>query len=166
MIAMLLACARGTLAPTPVVEGPAQLKLESARGTVAGLAVVVVTPERFVLQALTPAGVELFSASDEGVTAPDPSWVATLERLPFERDLRLIFAWECPEGACAVPAGGRVWQAEGLRHYRGPGGPARVELSPRKAVLRDPRRGYTLTIVGDVLGGDEGRSGEASGGAQ
>lgn len=82
------------------------------------------------------------------------AWRPWLERLPLGRDLRTAFA--VGDGACAggsirtrvhtftidsVPTPG--WR----RCWSGPGGKLHAEILPDRAVLRDRRRGYTLTLV-------------------
>ncbi len=151
---LLLACAKAPLDAADRVETLHQFKLESPFGTMAGLAAVVISDDEFVLQALTPAGVALFTVQGEAVSAPDEAWAAVLERIPFERDMRLVYGWPCSAQRCELPQG-RLWQErtdEGLvRRYRGPGGPATVTLTQGKAVLVDPRRRTTLTMLGEAI---------------
>jgi hypothetical protein len=156
VIWLLAACAlRPPLPPSVPVETSVQFKLESSRGTLAGLVAVALGPEDFALQALSPAGLALFTVQGDTVQAPSESWAAVLERLPFERDLRLILDWDCATGRCSLPEGGHLRQERledtVVRCYRGPQGPARATLSLGRAELVDPRRGYTLTLVGDAV---------------
>ena len=81
-----------------------------------------------------------------------------LERLPFGRDLRMINSWSCGgEPVCGV-AGGRIEESrvEGVleRRWSGPEGPASVRLEPGRARLEDGRRGYSLLVVGEGVGGE------------
>lgn len=126
----------------------------------AGTAVVVIDTQEVVLQALTSAGTALFEvrtgADHHTVRAPDPGMTELLERLPFFRDLMLVYAWRCPSGRCSAQ-GGRIWeelQADGsvTRRWRGERGTAIVRLQPGRAELRDPSRGYTLVVVGEAVG--------------
>ena len=150
----LLSCVKAPLQPSERVEALHQFKLESPLGTMAGLAVVVVDEEEFVLQALTPAGVALFTVEEGRVSAPDENWEAVLARIPFERDMRLVYGWPCEAPRCELPQG-RLSQertdAGLVRRYRGPGGPATVTLTEGKAVLVDPRRRTTLTMLGEAI---------------
>ena len=104
------------------------------------------------LLALTPMGVELFAVKiGDEVRVDGPSdGTSTLQRLPWRRDVGLLHVWHCPEGRCRAP-GGRVRQRtrDGVTtlRWRGRGGPALVERSGRRTVLRDRRRGYTLEIL-------------------
>ncbi|MFH1469548.1 MAG: hypothetical protein ABIO70_34505 [Pseudomonadota bacterium] len=125
----------------------------------AGLMAAALTPEGVQVSALTPAGTELFRVSDLGgdteVSAPDPTWEPWLARLPFRRDLSLVFAWSCPAGRCA--AGGGVLTERALpeggveRSWRGPDGPVVAEIVPGRAVLTDERRGTTVTLAGEAV---------------
>jgi hypothetical protein len=156
VILLLAACAPLPPLPPPVpVETVLQFKLESPRGVLAGVAAVALDSDGFALQALSPAGFALFTVEDDSVKAPSATWATVLERLPFERDMRLILDWRCASGRCSLPGGGIVRQdsSEGtvVRHYRGPAGPARATLSEGRAELLDSRRGYSLTLIGDVI---------------
>ena len=125
----------------------------------AGLMAAALTPEGVEVSALTPAGTELFHVASRGgvteVAAPDPAWEPWLERLPFRRDLSLVFAWSCPTGRCA--AGGGVLTERALpgggieRVWRGPDGPVVGEIVPGRAVLTDARRGTTVTLAGEAI---------------
>ncbi len=151
---LLLACVKSPLSSSERVEALHQFKLESPLGTLAGMAVVVVSEDEFVLQALTPAGMALFTVEGDSVRAPDPAWAAVLERIPFERDMRLVYGWPCAEPRCELPQGRLAQERtdEGLvRRYRGPGGPATATITEGKAVLVDPRRRTTLTMLGEAI---------------
>ena len=160
ILALLLACAPKLplVAPTRQ-EHVDQFALTRGEHTFAGMAVVVLEGPKVTLQALTPAGSALFTieatAEEIQVRAPDPQMAALLERLPFHRDLMLVYAWSCPPGRCAADGGTIREQPEDnglLRRWRGPGGPATLHLQPGKAVLTDPLRRYTLTVVGEEIG--------------
>ncbi len=125
----------------------------------AGMMAGVIEDGGVEVAALTPAGTELFRVSRWGdqveVSAPDPDWEPWLSRLPFDRDLPLVLQWDCPHGRCAVE-GGVLRQAPtddgGVeRRWRGPGGPATAVIHPGKAVVSDPRRGYTVTLAGEAI---------------
>lgn len=156
---ILLSCVHAPLDLGPPVETVQQFKLESPFGTMAGMAVVVLE-ESFALQGLSPAGTALFTVTDEGVTAPDEGWAAALERIPFERDMRLVYQWACTDasGRCThddatirqtLEVGDDATWIE--RRYRGPSGPATVRLRDGMAVLEDPRRRYTLTVISEDI---------------
>ncbi|HJN76100.1 MAG TPA: hypothetical protein QGF58_19365 [Myxococcota bacterium] len=149
---ILLACVKTPIELGPPVEAVQQFKLESPFGTLAGVAVVSLD-EVFVLQALTPAGVALFTVEGDEVSAPDEGWAETLELIPFSRDMHLVYRWSCPQ-RCEVE-GGMVRQRlteEGIeRRYRGQGGPATVVVTDGEAVLEDPRRRYTLTVLSEAI---------------
>lgn len=149
---LILACAKSPLDLGPPVETVQQFKLESPFGTLAGVAVVNLDDE-VVVQALTPAGIALFTVEGDTVTAPDEQWAEALELIPFARDMQLIYRWSCPD-RCEVE-GGTLRQAltdEGIeRRYRGDGGPATVRITEGRAVLDDPRRRYTLTVLSDEI---------------
>lgn len=159
-ITLLLGCAARhvPVESAPPGEAVLQLALTFGDNTIAGLAAMDLQPESLDLQALTPAGVALFTVHSQDfettVSAPDPDWAKVLELLPFERDMRLILEWSCPSGSCdADPGRVRERSVDGgvERRWRGPGGPATVRLEPGRAELSDPRRRYTLVLVGDSI---------------
>lgn len=155
---LALACAKAPIELGPPIETMQQFKLESPFGTLGGMAVVVLDDD-FVLQALSPAGTAIFTVTDEGVSAPDEGWAAALERIPFERDMLLVYRWSCPTGRCSTETGGKVTQTTETddeatwveRSYRGPSGPATVRIRDGKAVLEDGRRRYTLTVISEEI---------------
>ncbi len=126
--------------------------------SLAGLAVVVFEGEQLSLQALTPAGTELFSLQADPTSSqlqlPDPAWAPYMDDLPFYRDLALVFAWSCPGGACQV-AGGQLRERakDGVieRRWRGPAGPVRARLEPGRAEILDRRRRYRLVLAGEAI---------------
>ena len=153
MLLTLLACAKTPLELGPPVETVQQFKLESPVGTMAGIAVVKLD-EDFAMQALSPAGFALFTVEGDAVEAPDETWAAALELIPFSRDMHLVYRWSCPD-RCSVE-GGRIKQilnedGNVARRYRGDGGPATVVIEDGKAVLVDPRRRYTLTVLSEAI---------------
>lgn len=116
--------------------------------SVGGLAAVSLTADGFTLAALSPAGPELFTVRRAGTTttvsSPLPEWTPWLERLPFERDLRLVSP--TITGSCAR-ADGRIRVVDSGRRWRGHGGPARAAQDAEgRWVLHDPWRGYTLIL--------------------
>jgi len=125
----------------------------------AGLMAAVFEDGGVEVAALTPAGTELFRVARRGgqveLSAPDPSWEPWLERMPFDRDLPLVLQWHCPVERCAVHGGVLTQQSledGGLqRSWRGPGGPVSATIHPGKAVITDPRRGYTVTLAGEAI---------------
>jgi hypothetical protein len=125
----------------------------------AGLMAAVIEDGGVEVAALTPAGTELFRVARRGelvrVSAPDPSWEPWLERLPFDRDLPLVLQWHCPVARCLVEGGvlaQRPLEDGGVeRRWRGPGGPVSATIHQGKAVVVDPRRGYTVTLAGEAI---------------
>ncbi len=157
----LLGCAPKLVIAPPAqrLEVVHQFAIHTRGRSFAGLGVAVFEGERVDFVALSPAGTEIFSVSHQAgeaqITAPDPAWIPWLERLPFHRDLALVFAWSCPEGRCAV-AGGRLRErrlADGSlrRTWRGPEGPVRAEIHEGQAIVLDPRRGYQVTVAGEQV---------------
>ena len=98
-----------------------------------------------ILTLLAPAGLELFTVSGPPATVATglEAWRPWLERLPVERDLRLVFT--AVTDAC-TSGGGRIRPTAAGRRWCGPGGPATVTESDGTVVLVDRRRGYTLTL--------------------
>jgi len=148
---LLLACLHRPPAVVHSVEHVAGFKIEILGSTLAGTGVFAEEGDAVVFQALTPAGTALFSVRDSGtaqpqVVAPDEDLAAMLERLPWYRDLSLLFRWSCPEGRCTTETG-RIRESEDSRRYRGDGGPATVRILDDGLELTDPRRRYTLTVL-------------------
>ena len=151
MALMLLACLHRPPAAVLPVEQVAGFKIEVLGTTIAGTGVFAEEGEGLVFQALTPAGTALFTVRDEGgqepeVTAPSEEMEEMLARIPWHRDLSLLFRWDCPQGRCTVETG-RVVQTSDTRRYRGEGGPATVTLTEERLELWDPRRRYRLTVL-------------------
>jgi hypothetical protein len=119
----------------------------------AGLAAIRISPENASLEALSVAGPALFSveASAESlqVSAPDPRMEAVLARIPFWRDLALLYLWQCEAGICELE-GGRLIATDGDITYKGRGGGASLTRDGNVARIDDPRRGYSLTVVGSA----------------
>ncbi len=161
MIALLLAACAGL---PPAVEAPPLEVLHqfaiSARGqTFAGMAAVQLDGPAYTLVAITPGGLELFSvrgdADTQIVSAPQEDLQGILARLPLGRDLHLLYAWSCGSAPKCSAGGGTVTEGavDGVwtRTWKGPGGPATVVVEAGRATLEDPRRGYTLRVVGEEL---------------
>jgi len=158
--AWLLACAGLPVATqAPPIEVVHQFAIQARGHTFAGMAAVRVDGDDYTLVAITPGGVELFNVRGDAegsvVTAPQQDLKDVLERLPLGRDLHLIYAWSCGSAPACEVAGGRIEEAPGddgwTRSWTGPGGPAVVTLQDGRATLDDPRRGYTLRIVGEEI---------------
>lgn len=144
MIVWLMACAHTPAEILPAVRRTDPFVIE-ASARIAGLAIVVVEDDDWALQALTPTGLSLFTArANEEVIAPD-EMKPILARLPFERDLWLLYRLRCAD-RCRTPKG-HLRVKDGVGRWRGAGGPARVTTDGNAFVLRDPRRGYTLKVV-------------------
>ncbi len=161
LLLTLLACApKHTLEVADTrQERVCQFAISAHGRSFAGVMAAVLEDGGVEVAALTPAGTELFRVSQQGqdveVSAPDASWEPWLERLPFQRDLPLVFLWHCPVERCAVEGGvlsQRALPGGGLeRRWRGPGGPVTATITPGRAVIVDPRRGYTVTLAGDAV---------------
>ncbi len=157
---LVMACVGLPAAPeSPLVEVFHQFAIEARGRTFAGMAVVRIDGPSYSLVAITPGGVELFSVSgDEDahvVSAPQEDLKSVLERLPLGRDLHLLYAWSCGAADACRVGGGRIEEGpspEGwLRSWSGPSGPALVRIEEGRATLEDPRRGYTLRVVGEEI---------------
>ncbi len=157
---LMTACAGLPVAPeSPPIEVVHQFAIQARGQTFAGMAAVRVDGEAFTLVAITPAGLELFQvrgdAQGSTVTAPQEDLQEVLERLPLGRDLHLLYAWSCGgEPACEV-GGGRIeegpQESGWFRSWKGPGGTAFVTFEEGRATLEDPRRGYSLRVVGEEI---------------
>lgn len=149
MIWLLAACSWHTAAPLPAVERLDAFAIEARGSVMAGQALVVTDSEGASLHALTPAGTTLFTVevhgSDTTVSSASPDLGVWLERLPFARDLAVLYRYECADRCKAGP-----WKlvvgAEGTK-VRGPGGPALLAREEGRFVLHDSLRGYTLTVA-------------------
>jgi hypothetical protein len=146
----LVGCAaRTAVVVGPPVETSGQFLLHAFDRDIAGTAVVTVDDAGWSLLGLGPTGNAWFGVrSADGaiaVQAPDDAMARVLERLPLERDLWLLYRWQCP--ALCRTDGGTI-RVEGERvSFRGRGGPATVVRTEGRSVLTDPRRGYTLTVL-------------------
>lgn len=151
MTLLLMGCLHRPLAEVRPVEEVAGFKIEVLGTTIAGTGVFVEEGDQLVFQALTPAGTALFSVrdgvdSEPEVQAPKEEMAEMLARIPWYRDLSLLFRWDCPQGRCTVETG-RIIQTPDARRYRGEGGPATVTLTAETVELWDPRRRYRLTVL-------------------
>lgn len=148
---LLLGCA----ARMPVVVGPpvqstGQFLLQAFGRDLAGTAVVSVDDDGWALLGLGPTGTAIFTvrsvAGEIEVTSPDDRMTQVLGRIPLERDLWLLYRWQC-ESRCRADGG--IVNTEGDRvSWRGHGGPATVVRTEGRSVLSDQRRGYQLTVLG------------------
>lgn len=138
---------------------PVQIGLSTQGRQVAGLGIAGIDDAAWSLTLLAPAGFELFTISGPPSTVSTglDAWRPWLEKLPVERDLRLMLTPAAPAEpdraraeTCRAP-GGRIratptatgWE----RRWRGAGGGARAERNGGRVTLVDPRRGYTLTLI-------------------
>lgn len=148
-----LGCAPWVASSVRDVSAVQQFGLSARGHAFAGLGAVRMGDAGFSLEALSPAGVTLFTVAREGegataVHAPDPAMAAMLEKLPFERDLSLALRWSCPGDGprrCAVPGGALRVGDHGVR-YAGVGGPARITQEGPLTRIVDPLRGYSLVL--------------------
>jgi hypothetical protein len=134
----------------PPLEVPAQavtVGLQTRGHTLAGTGIVQAEGERWSLTLLSPVGVQLFSISGppRDVLTGLEAWRPWLARLPVQRDLALALG--AASQRCRI-AGGRLWiDADGVRRWRGRGGPARATVDGTRVTLSDTRRGYHLSLV-------------------
>jgi hypothetical protein len=138
----MLDCDYPAITATPLVS------IALGDRVLAGPAIITLDNDTFRFMLLSPAGTEIFSVEGTGkntrIHAPE-AWKKYLKRLPIERDLRLFFASE----PCKT-ARGRITEQESSLVYRGCYGPADVFKDANSWILTDPRRDYTLTMVGAV----------------
>lgn len=159
MIALLAgwALAAAPVCPAPVTPASAvQVGVETRGRQVGGLGIAGVDGEAWSLTLLAPAGFELFTVSGPPTTVQTglDAWRPWLERLPVERDLRVIFAPPA-EGACRAEHGRirtKLTATGWERRWCGKGGPVTATRDGGRVVLEDRRRGYTLTMVLDAAG--------------
>ncbi len=150
ILAFFLACAaRSPAAVGPPVETTSAFLLEAFGRKLGGTAVVSVTDADWALLGLGPGGAAVFSVRSAAgavtATAPDEAMAAALGKMPLERDLWLLYRWQCAD-RCRTDGG--VLDRDGDRlAWRGRGGPASIVRTEGRAVLTDPRRGYRLTVV-------------------
>lgn len=155
MILLLAGLARALDCAAPVVpDAPVQAAISLHGHALGGLGLVSLEPERWSLSMLSPVGIELFTVSgppQQVDQAPD-AWAPWLGKIPFERDLRLAFT--PVDGRCEVAGGHLRARRDGLV-WRGPGGRASARREGDRVLIRDRRRGYTLTLVlpAEVPGG-------------
>lgn len=120
----------------------------------AGLAAIRIDHDHAQLEALSIAGPALFSVvatpTSLEITSPDPRMTAVLQRIPFWRDLAMLYIWECERDACSVE-GGRLIPDENGTTYKGRGGRATLSREGNITHIDDHRRGYSLTVVGSAL---------------
>ena len=128
------------------VSTQTQLAIRFGERVIAGTGLVELHGDSYVLTLLSPAGTALFSVSGppKAVEGP-PDWTPWLERLPIERDLRLI--WSSKAGAECKAWGGRYRMDGEQTTWTGPGGKATVHQEEGRFIVDDKRRGYTLTLV-------------------
>jgi hypothetical protein len=151
MLMLLTACLHRAPASAGSMQGVHAYKIEAFGQTLAGLGVFASDGDELVFQSLTPAGTVLFQVRDTAdgdpvVTAPDETMAAMLGRIPWYRDLSLLFRWECDDTVCSTETG-RVRPIEDGLTYRGGGGRASVTDVDDVMELVDPKRRYTLTVV-------------------
>lgn len=158
MTALLLLLACATRAPAelgPPVQDAGGFLIRAGETSMAGMAVVAIEDDSFTLQALTPTGLSLFSirgdADGTEVSAPSDAMEQVLRRIPFERDLWLLYRLDC-ETRCRARGGTLTATEDGLR-WRGPGGPAVVVHEADRSVLKDRRRRYELVILEEARDG-------------
>ncbi|MCO4747472.1 MAG: DUF3261 domain-containing protein [Proteobacteria bacterium] len=146
----LIACSWHAAAPEPPVERIDAFAIAARGQTMMGQALVVSDANQTSLHALTPAGTSLFSVEvvdgEATVKSPDAELSGWLERLPFARDLSVLYRYDCLD-RCRADQWKLVRKEDGLR-VTGPGGPAWLTVDGAgRSVLKDSRRGYTLTVV-------------------
>lgn len=136
------------------LEAVARFSIQRGELSLLGTAIVVVEGEHTRMAALSPMGTTIFSVDAvpgrAQVQAPDPRWARQLGRIPFNRDLLLVYGWSCSQARCRAGAGTITEEdREGVtwRRFRGPHGPARARISAANAVVTDPLRRYTLTLL-------------------
>ena len=142
------ACGLPPASVLPPVESLHGFAMEARGHTFAGLAAVSVGPRPWQLDVLMPTGNSLFSVQvgDEvQVQAGMPELEEVLARIPFERDLALLYRYRCEGSRCRAGRWRLVAQGEGWS-LRGPGGRATLVRQGQLLVLHDPRRGYTMRV--------------------
>lgn len=139
--------------PAPQTPDTVQVGLDFHNHKLGGIGLPMLDGDQWSMTLLSPVGLELFSVEGPPNTvrsAPE-SWAPWLERLPFERDLRVAFT-PVTEGRCRVAGGtirGRVTEDGVRRKWRGPGGGVKAVVVGGRVEMRDRRRGYALLWVVD-----------------
>lgn len=162
---VLLALAPAALARVPDCAPPAapasavQVGVTTHGRQVGGLGIAAIDETAWSLTLLAPAGFELFTVSGPPATVSTglEAWKPWLERLPVERDLRLVFT--PADAPCRAPTGrlrARVTPTGWERRWCGAGGGATAVRDGDRVTLTDRRRGYTLTLVLDQRRSAEG----------
>jgi hypothetical protein len=133
----------------PAVDGAqVQVGVRSFGRELGGLGIVNLGAEAWSLSMLLPTGTELFTASGPptAVVAAVPDWAPWISRMPFERDLRLVFTEV--DGRCRTTGGkirSRPTDTGWLRHWCGDGGAAKAVREG--GVVTVYGRGYQLVLV-------------------
>ncbi len=151
---VLAGCAaRSPVSYVPPHQAVHQFVIEAGEHQVVGTAIVDVTETGVTLQAISPAGLLLFQVEATAGSAElsGPAMATEmgpwLRRMPFARDLFLLYRWRCPQGRCRTPTGTLRRYREGLR-WRGHGGATTFACVPDRCELTDNLRGYRLLVVG------------------
>jgi hypothetical protein len=157
----LIGCAKLPIVePLGSIEVQHQFVFEVHDQSFMGIALVNIQQPDASLIALSPAGHSLFtitaSPTTMEATAVSPGLEDVLRRLPFHRDLQLLYMYSClGQPRCRV-GGGRLREVRHngslVRQWRGPGGRADVEFTPQRASLHSRRGDYTLKVAGEGLG--------------
>ncbi len=152
----MLGCPRagGPAVALDAIEAPAQFALRTPGRDIAGGAFVRTTADGEIwLVATTPIGTELFrvhvNGAEQEVRAAVPEMEPVLNRIPFSRDLALVYRWRCAAPPCKT-ALGRLTQDGDAMRWRGHGGGARVRVGAGEVVLVDDRRSYELRVIGSL----------------
>jgi len=152
VIALLL-LAGCTWAPAHLLgdaEHEDQFALAAHGHVLAGTALVATHDGVATLHALAPTGTDLFQvtvdAGGAAITSPDDDLAARLRKIPFDRDLSVLYRLRCDAPRCKAERWRLVRRPDGWR-VRGPGGPATLVRDGDRWRLTDPVRGYTLTVA-------------------
>ena len=150
---LLAACGAVPAINRPPLETVDQFAIHARGSTMAGLAAVVVENDTITLQALSPAGLQIFtvqaSSTDVAVSAANEDMKKVLERMPFYRDLSLLYRWRCEAKRCKTDLGSIRQKGATEWVWHGKGGRALLTLENGNTQLHDPLRGYTLKVVGE-----------------
>ncbi|MEQ1508451.1 MAG: hypothetical protein ABMB14_39840, partial [Myxococcota bacterium] len=141
--------ARAPVRVGPPVQATNAFVLSAFDRSLGGTAVVAVDDTSWALLGLGPAGTALFTVRSEGgqtaVTAPDDRMAEVLGRMPLERDLWLLYRWQCDD-RCRTDHG-RIDVDGDTTRWRGRDGRATIVTTDGRRVLEDPLRHYTLTVL-------------------